>query len=354
MGAVRKIGRFFGRLLVTAIILFVFVTAGFVAVYLYVKWPVEHPTVEMRINPGASVRGISDVLDENGIIKCAPCFRIYITIMGYSAKLRAGDYAFESGLSASGVVQKLLTGDFKTYRVTVVEGWRADQIADHLKTLAFVEGDDLAEQFRLLVKDPQFIKENDVGWEVDSLEGYLFPSTYEVYKLKDPKQLAQVMVGEFKERFSEDIKKRSGELGLTPQQVVTLASIVEKETGKPEERPLIASVFYNRLKKGMLLQSDPTIIYGIENFDGNLRKRDLTNPHKYNTYVHPGLPPGPIANPGEASIRAVLNPAKSDYLFFVSKNDGSHIFAQTLSEHNKNVWEYQKSGRHKPVAKGEE
>lgn len=345
-GMVRLIGRFIVFVIVSVVLL----TALFATTYLYVTWPIEHENVEMTINAGTSVRKISDTLEEKKIIKCASCFRAYIALMGYGSRLRAGDYEFESGLTASDVVGKLLKGDFRTFKVTVVEGWTVNQIADYIRTLPFLENYQLAEEFRALAKDQEFIRSVDIGWETPTLEGYFFPSTYEIYKIKDARKLAYLMANEFKRRFSDVIKEKSAQVGLTPHQVVTIASIIEKETGAPEERPLIASVFYNRLKNGMLLQSDPTTIYGIENFDGNLRKQDLANPHRYNTYVHPGLPPGPIANPGEASIMAALNPAKSDYLYFVSRNDGTHVFSNSLSEHNRLVWEYQKSGNHRNAA----
>lgn len=341
MGAVRKIFGFFGRMIMLVVFFAIIIVAAFAATFFYINWPVEHPTVELRIDGGTSVRKISELLEEKGVIKCASCFRIYITATGNGSKLRAGDYEFESGLTASDVITKLLTGDFKTYKVTFVEGWTVDQMADYLRSLQFIENENFADEFVNLTKDKDFIDTLNISWETPTLEGYLFPSTYEVYKLREPEKLIKLMVGEFKRRFADKIKRKSDQLGLKPHQIVIMSSIVEKETGASGERPLVASVFYNRLERGMLLQSDPTTIYGIKDFDGNLTKRDLANPHKYNTYVHPGLPPGPIANAGEASIKATLNPEDTEYFYFVSKNNGSHVFSKNLSEHNKNVWEYQ-------------
>lgn len=314
----------------------------YVAAYVYIRLPVEHPTVEITIDSGTSVRQIAEVLENAGVIDCAFCFKAYIAVMGLSSKIRAGDYEFESGQTAKQVISMLLKGDFKTYRLTIPEGWTVRQITDYIKGLQFVDGSDFAERFLALSKDPEFIKELDIGWIVPGLEGYLFPSTYEVYKLKDPKKLLLPMVQEFKSKFAAAIKEKGGILGLTPGQIVTLASIIEKETSVPAEKPLVASVFYNRLKKGMLLQSDPTIIYGLPDFDGNIKKTDITNPHKYNTYVHLGLPPGPICNPGEDAIEAALNPATADYLYFVSKNDGTHIFSNSYDEHLRAVGKYQR------------
>lgn len=317
----------------------------FAAAYLYAHWPIPHPRAEMTINPGTSVRSIAKMLEGAGVIRCEFCFRAYVAARGYASKLRAGDYEFDSGLTVEHILQKLLKGDFKTYQITIPEGWMVGQIADYLKTLSFVVDQDPAGQFMKFAEDADFIRSLDIGWEVSNLEGYLFPSTYEVYKLKDVEKLAFLMGSEFKRKFSEDIRKKSKELGLTPEQVVTMASIIERETSKPEEKPLIASVFYNRLKKGMILQSDPTVIYGLKDFNGNLTKGDMANRHNYNTYVHPGLPPGPICNPGEEAIKAALNPAKTNYMFFVSKNDGTHQFSETFAEHQNAVRKYQLSGR---------
>jgi UPF0755 protein len=180
------------------------------------------------------------------------------------------------------------------------------------------------------------------SYEIDgpSLEGYLFPDTYFVSRDMAPRQIIDLMVKRFWEVYHDLVEHRQVEMPL--RDVVTLASIVEKETGLPEERPVIASVFLNRLKRKMRLESDPTVIYGIKDFDGNLKKKDLDLPGPYNTYCHFGLPPGPIANPGRESLRAVLTPAETEYLYFVSKNDGSHHFSATLSEHNRAVARYQK------------
>lgn len=299
----------------------------------------------MTINAGTSVREISERLEKEGVVRDARFFRIYITLMGYSSKLRAGDYLFESGLAPRQVASKLLRGDFKTYKITIPEGWTVKEIATYLKGLKFVEGDDFSERFLSLSGDKGFIDALNIGWNIKSLEGYLYPSTYEVYKLTDPKKLAFLMTSEFRRKFSEKIEMGGKKLGFKPAEIVVMASIIEKETSKPDEKPVVASVFYNRLKKGMILQSDPTVIYGLKDFDGNLRKQDLANTHKYNTYMHKGLPPGPICNPGEESIMAAMHPAETDYLFFVSKNDGSHIFSKNLEEHNKAVWKYQKGGK---------
>ena len=337
--------KFIKRLFIMFFLLLLVIGAGVFAAYYYLHKPLIHPSLDMTIEPGTSVEKISGELEAGGVIKCASCFRIYLGLMGYAPRLRAGDYRFESGLTPDLVTKMLLKGDFRTYKITIVEGWTVKQIADYLKTLPFVVNEDLVPDFLRLTEDKTFIKSQDIGWDIPVLEGYLLPETYKVYKLSDPGKLITTMTGHFKELFREEMLKKSGTLGISPEEIMTLASIIEKETGVESERPLVASVFYNRLKKGMLLQSDPTIIYGLKDYNGNIRKSDILNPHKYNTYVHPGLPPHPICNPGKASIKAALNPAKTDYLFFVSKNDGTHIFTTNLQDHNRAVLKYQKRGR---------
>jgi UPF0755 protein len=183
-----------------------------------------------------------------------------------------------------------------------------------------------------------------VGVEANSLEGYLFPDTYRLDKTMPEEAIIKKMVSRFWEIFNVDLQNRSRELGFSYHQVVTLASIIEKETGAEEERRLISAVFHNRLKRKELLQSDPTVIYAVKDFDGNLTREDLKLDSRYNTYRYAGLPPGPIANPGRASLIAALHPAEVDYLYFVSKNDRTHEFSSDLKQHNAAVRKYQLNG----------
>ena len=198
------------------------------------------------------------------------------------------------------------------------------------------------QQFLSLANDPALLEQ--YGVTGPSLEGYLYPDTYHLARGISASTAIDTMVNRFWEVVSP-LRKRAEDVGMKMEDVIILASIVEKETGLAEERPTIASVFLNRLKRGMRLESDPTVIYGLKDFDGNLTREDLMKATHYNTYIIRGLPPGPIANPGLEAIKAVLFPAKTDYLYFVSKNDGSHHFSRTLSEHNKAVQIYQKGGR---------
>ena len=206
-------------------------------------------------------------------------------------------------------------------------------------------GEELAneKEFLLLAKDPAFIQALEL--DVRSLEGYLFPTTYRFAKYSKPENMIRTMVAFMSKAVTPERRARAAELGMSVHEVLTLASVIEKETGAAEERRLISAVFHNRLRRKIPLQSDPTVIYALEGFDGNLRKRDLGVDSPYNTYRVRGLPPGPIANPGLESILAALYPAKASYLYFVSRNDGTHHFSSTLAEHNRAVDKYQRKYR---------
>jgi UPF0755 protein len=233
------------------------------------------------------------------------------------------------------LLETLRKGFVILHPVTIPEGFTRDQIADVLAAKGLAD----KKRFLGLTEDKALLRQ--YGITGPSLEGYLFPDTYHFSRGTPTLAVLDTMVKRFKQVVGPLMEKTQG-AGMTFEQVVTLASIVEKETGRPEERPLIASVFLNRLRLGMRLESDPTVIYGIENFDGDLKKKDLTEKTPYNTYVIYGLTPGPIANPGIESIKAVVDPARTDYLYFVSRNDGSHHFSKTLAEHNRAVEIYQK------------
>lgn len=307
--------------------------------YVFSRTPYGDSTQELHIARGTPLNQIITVLAEHHVISSVPLFRTYLYVQGVAHRVRAGDYTFTPGLTPKEVVAMLLKGDFKTYRFTIPEGWNQNQIAAYLEQ----EGLTDAESFLAATRDPNLIA--GLGLHIKNLEGFLYPSTYETYHPKGPEALIGLMVKGFQEVYTAEMQARAKQLNLTVSEVVTLASIVEKETGKAEERPLIASVFHNRLSRGMPLQSDPTVIYGIEDFDGNLTRRHLESYTPYNTYMVGGLPPGPIANPGKASLLSALYPADTEYLYFVSKNDGSHDFSKTLSEHQEKVIRYQIRGK---------
>jgi UPF0755 protein len=235
-------------------------------------------------------------------------------------------------------VLKLVRGEVFARRLTFPEGLTIAEMAEVFESRGF----GTAAQFLEAASDASAIKELDPV--STNLEGYLFPETYALPRGTPASRLVEMMVERFLSVFDERLRGLAQEQGLTTRQVVTLASLVEKETGQASERPLVAAVYRNRLKIGMGLQADPTVVYALRlagRYDGNIRRQDLAIDSPYNTYRYPGLPPGPIAAPGAASLEATLTPADVDYLYFVSRNDGSHAFARTLSEHNRNVREFQ-------------
>lgn len=288
------------------------------------------------IPPKTSFQGIQDILIAEGIIRADGRFGLLARVLRVSQQLKAGEYLFEASQTPLQVLSILKKGSVFSRPVTITEGANIYQVADTMDKGGWVG----RERFLELVQDPLFIQELDLN--VNSLEGYLFPDTYYFSRGQNERDVIRKTVNRLKEVFDEVVKSTGGAPDLSRHELLTLASIVEKETAISTERPLIAGVFLNRLKKGMRLQADPTVIYGLTKFDGNLTRRDLKSPSPYNTYVIKGLPPGPIGNPGRAAIEAVVNPAKGAYLYFVSKNDGAHHFSKTLAEHNRAVVRYQK------------
>lgn len=287
------------------------------------------------VQEGSTLKEVVNELDEKEIITNKTLFLLWARLMGHSRDIKAGEYRLNSGMSPLKILGILRKGAIITHPVTIPEGSAREQIGELLDKKGLVDKD----EFLSLTGDSDIARR--YGITGPGLEGYLYPDTYQFSRGLSPTSVIEVMV----ERFCEvvtPLRKRAQHLGMTIERVITLASIVEKETGRAEERPIIASVFLNRLKRKIRLQSDPTVIYGLSDFNGNLTKEDLRKHTPYNTYIIRGLPPGPIANPGEEAIKAVLYPAKTDYLYFVSKNDGSHCFSKTLSEHNKAVRIYQK------------
>lgn len=309
--------------------------------YVQVQTPYKAYSEEetfFTVERGATGGAIGRALEASRIIADARLFRLTLRLRGEEGRIQAGEYRFAEPLSTLEVIDRLTAGEIYTFAVTVPEGLTLAETAEHLAAKGLGEADLLEQAF----KDVATIAALDP--EAVDLEGYLFPSTYRFPRNPAAKEVAATMVSHFKLIFDGTRQARARELGLTPREVVTLASVIEKETGKAEERPLIGSVFWNRLERGMSLGSDPTVIYILKlrgSYDGNLRRADLALDSPYNTYRYAGLPPGPIASPGAESIDAVLHPAETPYLYFVSKNDGSHHFSKTLREHNNAVRKYQ-------------
>ena len=290
------------------------------------------------VERGASGQAVGRALEAKGIIENAWLFSVALRVRDQTDRIQAGEYRFFEPRTALQVIDQLVEGDIYTFAVTVPEGLTVRETAEHLSSQALGDAAELERVFR----DPSGILELDP--EAEDLEGYLFPSTYRFSRNPTPAEVRGAMLHQFKQTFTEGRRARSQEVGLTLREVVTLASVIEKETGQASERPLIGSVFWNRLERGMSLGSDPTIIFALKRmgtYDGNLRRKDLELDSPYNTYIYPGLPPGPIASPGAESIDAVLYPEESPYYYFVSKNDGSHYFSKTLREHNNAVRKYQ-------------
>ena len=292
----------------------------------------------VEIPQGAGSIAIATRLADAGAVQDVNSFRLALWLTGEGRRLQAGEYRFDHPMSARQVADKIARGDVYVRPITFPEGLTARQMAALYESKGFGPAAEFAEA----AKNAAFVSAVDP--DARDLEGYLFPDTYKLPRHATAEQLVARMVAGFMKALTPALIDKAEGRGLTIRQLVTLASIVEKETGNPEERPRVAAVYANRLKIGMGLQCDPTVIYALERagrYDGNLTREDLQVNSPYNTYRYPGLPPGPIASPGRASLEAAANPANVPYLYFVSKNDGSHAFASTLDEHNRNVQQYQ-------------
>jgi UPF0755 protein len=264
-------------------------------------------------------------------------FRAALWWTGAGRRLQAGEYRFEAALTPVEVIEKLSRGDVYTQRLTIPEGLTIREMAELIEARGFGP----AAVFIVAAGDESLIA--DLDPKATDLEGYLFPETYALPRGARATAIVGAMVQQFRSTYAA-IQERAAEQGWTPREVVTLASLIEKETGQAEERPIVAAVYRNRLAIGMPMQADPTVVYALakaRTYDGNIRKQDLGVDSPYNTYKYPGLPPGPIAAPGKASLEAAVAPAFVKYLYFVSRNDGSHVFADTLTAHNANVNRYQ-------------
>lgn len=289
----------------------------------------------VTIPDGQGVGRIAARLAEAGIVRDALKFRLLARFRGQDTRLQAGQYRLSPAMPPAQVLDTLVRGRVHLRRVTVPEGVNLVQIASLMEAAGLVS----AAEFEAAAADPELLRRERIP--ADSFEGYLFPDTYRFPAAVTAAGIIRAMVARFRDVYDPARRRRTAAMGWTVHQVVTLASIIEKETAVAAERPLISAVFHNRLRRGMRLETDPTVIYGIEDFDGNLTRRHLATPTPYNTYRIRGLPPGPIASPGAAAIDAALHPADSEHLFFVARRDGTHQFSTTLAEHNRAVRKYQ-------------
>jgi len=314
------------------------------AVYQGLWWmtaPVSDPSVQpppriVLIPEGATLRQVSVLLEQAGVIRNRGGFLTLGKMAAAERRMMAGEYELHAGMRPSEILSRILNGQVVLHAVTIPEGYTFVQITDLLTQKQLSDPD----EFLRLARDKQFIR--TLNLDVATLEGYLFPNTYRLARNAKAKDVITTMVAGLWEAFTPELRQRAKEVNMSLHEVLTLASVIEKETSADAERELISAVFHNRLRRKVPLQSDPTVIYGLNSFDGNLKKRDLDVRSPYNTYRIQGLPPGPIANPGLHSIRAALYPAPTTHLYFVSRNDGTHQFSSTLIEHNRAVDKYQR------------
>lgn len=314
---------------------FVAVSAGLMLLYVIVQFAIpsnsKKEPEEIRIKEGSTFADAADLLAQKGYIRDANLFRILGRLTGADRHMRAGYYSVDGSMTPWELFRQFSRGKLIEKDVTVVEGECLLEIRGKLVGKGLVTPED----FDRLTSNPVYIK--SLGVDGPSLEGYLFPDTYRFPKGTPPDKLISTMVSRLMQLYNGELMARTNEMGLSMNTVLTLASIIEKEAVTDFERPIISAVFYNRLKKGMPLQADPTAIYGIKPPRSTVSKYDLLKKTKYNTYKIRGLPPGPIASPGFKSIRAALYPAKVSYLYFVSNHDGTHTFSTTYDDHRRAI-----------------
>ncbi len=332
------------RALAVLAVLVVLVVLGAAAAGVWVTRRVAEPFAAfsgeqfVEIPQGESTTGIGRRLVAAGVIRDDLTFRLAVRWHGAGRTLKAGEYRFTGPASPAAVIDRLARGDVYLLPLTFPEGLTVEEMAQ----LFAQTGLGRARAFVAAASNAAPIAAIDP--DADTLEGYLFPDTYSLPRQIAAQALVDRMVRRFLSVFDEDMRARARATGLSVRQIMSIAALVEKETARAEERPLVAAVYRNRFRIGMPMQADPTVIYALKQagrWNGNIRKGDLSFDSPYNTYRYAGLPPGPIASPGKAAIEATIAPAAVDYLYFVSRNDGSHAFAATLAEHNRNVQKWQ-------------
>ena len=303
----------------------------------FARQPVGHSseTILVEIPRGTGFVQIIDILDNAGLVENKPFFYALAIMKGAARQIKAGEYELSDAMPPLDIIDKLVKGDTKVYKVTIPEDFTVREIAARLAEYELVP----EKTFLKLAFDHDFVKTLNIPGK--TMEGYLYPETYLLDRSMGSKEIIQLMNQEFWRRFTPDMRQRAAAMGMTITEVVTLASIIGKETGFKDEKPMVSAVFHNRLKKGMKLQSDPTAVYNLDDFDGKIRRSHLLRNTPHNTYRNSGLPPGPIANPDINSLTAALYPARVNYLYFVANNNGSHQFSSTLIDHHQAVSKYQ-------------
>lgn len=291
---------------------------------------------DVSFPPGSGVRTLAAELKSGGIIRSSWHFMLVTRLRGDAHRLKAGDYRFNDGMTPDVILKKLVTGDVDYRKFSLPEGYSIHQAAELLEQKGYFKRTGFLGKCR----DTALLAR--LGLSEPSVEGYLYPATYNLSRSGTEEQLISQMVAQFEKKYAELTAGGAGAGGLQRHAVVTLASLIEKEAVSSEEKALISSVFHNRLRIGMPLQSDPTAVYGVRAFAGKVTRADIDRPSPYNTYLVKGLPPGPIGNPGSEALEAALHPAATQYLYFVARQDGTHQFSRTLEEHNRAVRRYLK------------
>jgi len=320
-------------LLVGTALLFVVVQE---VTFLYIPPDRERVQKVLEIPEGSTLRETARLLFQNGLITSVNSFVVVGKLLAIERHIIPGEYVFHTQMLPLEIIALIKSGRVVQYEITVPEGTTMAQIGRMVEEKRLARFDDFIQR----ANDPVFIQ--SLGYTADSLEGYLYPESYYFSKRVGSEGILRAMVKQFETVYTPEMERRAQEIGMTKQEVVTLASIIEKETSVDLERPMVSAVFHNRIRKRIPLQSDPTVIYSLPHFNGNLTRKNLRVRSPYNTYRVKGLPPGPIANPGKEALWAALYPAAVEYLYFVSKNDGTHYFSKTLAEHNRAVQRYQK------------
>ncbi|MCX8027723.1 MAG: endolytic transglycosylase MltG [Thermodesulfovibrionales bacterium] len=298
---------------------------------MFVPTNIGTDAIEVEIPEGASFREAMDILQGKNLIRDKNIFIILGRLTGMDRKIRAGYYAFWGYMSPYQVYKRFSEGRIIEFEVTINEGDSLLEIKQKLASKKIIT----QEIFDRLSTDKDFLKSLNI--DAPSLEGYLYPDTYKFPKGAKASNVIKIMVNRLRQQYTDDLKERMREIGWNENEVLTLASIIEREAVVEKERAIISGVYHNRLKAGMPLQADPTAVYGIKSYKEKIYRKDLLRPTAYNTYIVKGLPPGPIASPSIQSIRAALYPANIPYYYFVSRNDGTHIFSKTLAEHNRAI-----------------
>jgi len=329
------------KIIISLVILGLLLSAGLLLAYYRFNELLQPPAASgivseknVVVPQGASTVGIANILKEQGLIRSSGAFRAYTAYRGLDSSLKAGEFSLNTGMNVPEIVARLVQGETVTLSFTIPEGYNFIQIADRLAEMKIIDRDKFLEIAATEDFDYNFLKGIPKG--PDRLEGYLFPDTYKITRETTEREIIAMMLSRFAREITPEFEASAADIGLTVHEAVILASIVEREAQKDEERPKVSAVFLNRLKKGWRLESCATVQYALGEQKTRLLNKDLEIDSPYNTYKNSGLPPGPVASPGSASLKAAVNPADVDFMFFVVSEDGRHVFSRTLTEHNRN------------------